>query len=107
MGHLSTYALRGLGRGSTVELDKEEKEEEEGGCRLRTKEAKDSITPSDEQDEIGRRFKVAEKKITTNDIIHVSVVEFCAESNGATRGAEIWSKKKRTQKNYKKRQNVG
>ena len=48
-----------------------------------------------------------EKKITTNDIIHVSDVEFCAESNGATRGAEIGSKKKRTQKNYKKRQNVG
>ena len=61
------------------------------------------IWPSDEQDELRFIFR---KKITTNGI-YVSDVEFCAESNGATRGAEIWSKKKRTQKNYKKRQNVG
>ena len=60
--------------------------------------------PSAEQDELRFIFR---KKITTNDIIYVSDVEFCAESNGATRGAEMWSKKKRTQKNYKKQQNMG
>ena len=57
--------------------------------------------PSGEQPEIGRRFRVAKKKITTDNIIHVSSVEFHEELNGTTPGAVKVGPKKRTQKNCK------
>ena len=56
--------------------------------------------PSGEQPEIGQRFRVA-KKITTDNSIHVSSVEFHEEFNGTTPGAVKVGTKKRTQKNCK------
>ena len=71
-----------------------------GSLEIKIQLAKNGISPSDEQDELRFIFR---KIITTRNVIYVSDVEFCAESNGANRAAETWSKKKRTQKNYKKR----
>ena len=63
--------------------------------------------PSGEQPEIGRRFRVAKKKITTDNIIHVSSVEFHEEFNGTTLGAVKVGLKKRTQKNCKIQPKMG
>ena len=60
--------------------------------------------PSDEQDEL--RFTLR-KKITTDNTIHVSSVEFHEEFNGTTPGAEKVGTKKRTQKNCKIQPKMG
>ena len=46
-------------------------------------------------------LELQKKKITTDDIIHVSSVEFHEELNGTTPGAVKVGPKKRTQKNCK------
>ena len=55
-------------------------------------------SPSGEQHELASKKK---KKITTENIIHVSSVEFYEEFNGTTPGAVKVGTKKRTQKNCK------
>ena len=49
----------------------------------------------------------SQKKITTDNIIHVPSVEFYEEFNGATPGAAKVGTKKRTQKNYKIQPKMG
>ena len=46
-------------------------------------------------------LELQKKKITTDNIIHVSSVEFHEEFNGTTPGAEKVGLKKRTQKTAK------
>ena len=59
------------------------------------------VSPSGEQPEIGRRFRVAKKKITTDNIIHVSSVEFHEEFNGTTPRAVKVGLKNAPKKNAK------
>ena len=59
--------------------------------------------PSGEQHELASK----KKKITTENIIHVSSVEFHEEFNGTTHGAVKVGPKKRTQKNCKIQPKMG
>ena len=52
-------------------------------------------------------LELQKKKITTDNIIHVSSVEFHEEFNGTTHGAVKVGPKKRTQKNCKIQPKMG
>ena len=52
-------------------------------------------------------LELQKKKITTDNIIHVSSVEFHEELNGTTPGAVKVGPKKRTQKNCKIQPKMG
>ena len=62
------------------------------------------VSPSGKQHEL--RFTLR-KKITTDNVIHVSSVEFHEEFNGTTHGAVKVGPKKRTQKNCKIQPKMG
>ena len=55
----------------------------------------------------GEDLELQKKKITTDNIIHVSSVEFHEELNGTTPGAVKVGTKKRTQKNCKIQPKMG
>ena len=67
------------------------------------KSSKTADGPGDRQIPLGdqNELRFIEKQITTDDIIHVSSVEFHEELNGTTPGAVKVGPKKRTQKNCK------